>query len=233
MIGLSDSANLVLFYEKYNWQVRAAYNWRDSSCNGIGGQGPNPNYTDAYGQLDLNISYAVNDQLTLSVEAINLTDETMRTYCAPHQHAALRDPDRPALHVRRALQVLIPPGPPVGRPLHASGRSALRSVASRACRALRWAPSLHPPRMSMSPLPGPIEEIPDLDPAQLPALLPSWTTPEGAARTGRALADGGGRARLGGRRGGAISSSSTMARCRSPPPRPHRRRRAASSTTRT
>jgi len=80
MIGLSDSANLVLFYEKYNWQVRAAYNWRDTFLNGIGGQGPNPNYTDAYGQLDLNISYAVSDQLTLSLEAINLTDETMRTY---------------------------------------------------------------------------------------------------------------------------------------------------------
>jgi len=80
MIGLSDSANLVLFYEKYNWQVRAAYNWRDKFLNGIGGQGPNPNYTDAYGQLDLNISYAVSDQLTLSLEAINLTDETMRTY---------------------------------------------------------------------------------------------------------------------------------------------------------
>ncbi len=80
MIGLSDSANLVLFYDKNDWQVRAAYNWRDEFLNGIGGQGPNPNYTDAYGQLDLNISYAVSAQLTLSLEAINLTDETMRTY---------------------------------------------------------------------------------------------------------------------------------------------------------
>ncbi|MCF7750625.1 TonB-dependent receptor [Bacillus subtilis subsp. subtilis] len=80
MIGLSDSANLVAFYEKYNWQVRAAYNWRDKFLNGIGGQGPNPNYTAAYGQLDLNISYAVSEQLTLSLEAINLTNETMRTY---------------------------------------------------------------------------------------------------------------------------------------------------------
>jgi len=80
MVGLSDSANAVLFYDKNAWQVRAAYNWRDKFLNGIGGQGPNPNYTEAYGQLDLNISYAVSDQLTLSVEAINLTDETMRTY---------------------------------------------------------------------------------------------------------------------------------------------------------
>lgn len=80
MIGLSDSANLVAFYDKNAWQVRAAYNWRDSFLNGIGGQGPNPNYTDAYGQLDVNISYAVTPQLSLSLEGINLTDETMRTY---------------------------------------------------------------------------------------------------------------------------------------------------------
>ncbi|GAB3065454.1 TonB-dependent receptor [Stenotrophomonas tumulicola] len=80
MIGLSDSANLVAFYDKNAWQVRAAYNWRDSFLNGIGGQGPNPNYTEAYGQLDVNISYAVTPQLSLSLEGINLTDETMRTY---------------------------------------------------------------------------------------------------------------------------------------------------------
>ncbi|HFF3761300.1 TonB-dependent receptor [Stenotrophomonas forensis] len=80
MIGLSDSANVVAFYDKNAWQIRAAYNWRDKFLNGIGGQGPNPNYTAAYGQLDLNISYAVSQQLTLSLEAINLTDETMRTY---------------------------------------------------------------------------------------------------------------------------------------------------------
>ncbi len=80
MIGLSDSANLVAFYDKNAWQIRAAYNWRDKFLNGIGGQGPNPNYTEAYGQLDVNISYAVTEQLSLSLEGINLTDETMRTY---------------------------------------------------------------------------------------------------------------------------------------------------------
>ena len=56
MIGLSDSANVVAFYDKNAWQIRAAYNWRDKFLNGIGGQGPNPNYTAAYGQLDLNLS---------------------------------------------------------------------------------------------------------------------------------------------------------------------------------
>ncbi len=85
MVGLSDSANLVAFYDKNNWQVRAAYNWRDEFFAGVGGQGPNPNYVEAYGQLDVNVSYQVTPNLTLSLEGINLTDETMRTH-ARHQN---------------------------------------------------------------------------------------------------------------------------------------------------
>ncbi|HET6396777.1 MAG TPA: TonB-dependent receptor [Pseudoxanthomonas sp.] len=85
MVGLSDSANVVAFYDKDAWQVRMAYNWRDEFLNGIGGQGPNPNYTEAYGQLDAIVSYEVNDRLTLSLEGINLTDETMRVH-ARHEN---------------------------------------------------------------------------------------------------------------------------------------------------
>ncbi|MFC0679855.1 TonB-dependent receptor [Lysobacter korlensis] len=79
--GLSDSANLVAFYDKGPWQVRAAYNWRDKFLAGrFDGSGPNPNYVEAYGQLDVNLSYQVNEQLSLSAEAINLTNETQRIH---------------------------------------------------------------------------------------------------------------------------------------------------------
>jgi TonB-dependent receptor len=79
LTGLSDSANVVAFYEKFGWSVRAAYNWRGEFLNALGdGKGPNPLYTEAYGQVDLNVSYDVTENLTLSLEAINLTDETMR-----------------------------------------------------------------------------------------------------------------------------------------------------------
>ncbi|WP_046658123.1 TonB-dependent receptor [Lysobacter capsici] len=81
MTGLSDSANLVAFYEKGPWQARAAYNWRDKFLTSLGdGKGANPIYVEAYGQLDMNVSYAVNDNLVLSLEGINITDETMRTH---------------------------------------------------------------------------------------------------------------------------------------------------------
>jgi TonB-dependent receptor len=80
--GLSDAANVVAFYEKYKWQVRAAYNWRDEFLAArFDGTGlPNPVYTEPYGQVDLNISYQWTDNLTFMAEAINLTDEIQRLH---------------------------------------------------------------------------------------------------------------------------------------------------------
>jgi len=81
MVGLSDSANLVLFYEKHGWQVRAAYNWRDEFLSSIGSQvGRSPNYTESYGQLDMNVTWTMDGHLSFFIEGINLTDETMRIH---------------------------------------------------------------------------------------------------------------------------------------------------------
>lgn len=80
--GVSDSANLVGFYEKNHWSIRAAYNWRDEFLAGrFDGTGlPNPVYTEAYGQWDLNLGYQWNDQLSFQAEVINLTDEIQRLH---------------------------------------------------------------------------------------------------------------------------------------------------------
>ncbi|HET6431979.1 TonB-dependent receptor [Dyella sp.] len=79
--GLSDSANVVAFYDKGPWQVRAAYNWRGKFLTGrFDGAGPNPVYTAPYGQLDMNISYAWDDHLSFALEGINLTNQTQRLY---------------------------------------------------------------------------------------------------------------------------------------------------------
>ncbi|WP_339500595.1 hypothetical protein, partial [Pseudomonas canadensis] len=40
----------------------------------------NPVYTKAFGQLDMNISYDLNKKIALSVEGINLTNASLRTY---------------------------------------------------------------------------------------------------------------------------------------------------------
>jgi TonB-dependent receptor len=79
--GLGDSANLVVFYEKYDWSVRAAYNWRDEFLAGrFDGAGPNPVYTEPYGQLDLSVGYNWGENLSFTFEAINLTDEIQRLH---------------------------------------------------------------------------------------------------------------------------------------------------------
>ena len=82
LLGLSDAANLVAFFENEKFQVRAAYNWRDEflAATFDGGGTPNPVYTEAYGQLDMNASYNWNENLTLMAEVINLTDEIYRQH---------------------------------------------------------------------------------------------------------------------------------------------------------
>ena len=61
--------------------MRLAYNWRDEFLAGrFDGAGPNPNYVEADGQLDMNVSYEFNDNMVMSFEAINLTDETQRVH---------------------------------------------------------------------------------------------------------------------------------------------------------
>lgn len=81
LVGLSNSANLVAIYEDATWSARAAYNWRGKFLSGtFDGSGPNPNYTEPYGQLDISVGYAVNDKLSLQFEAINVTDEIQRIH---------------------------------------------------------------------------------------------------------------------------------------------------------
>ncbi len=82
LLGLSDSANLVAFYDKDGIQARIAYNWRDEFLNSTndGNGEPNPIYVEAYGQWDANVSYEVNEQFTVFIEAINLTDEITRSH---------------------------------------------------------------------------------------------------------------------------------------------------------
>jgi TonB-dependent receptor len=81
LVGLSNSYNLVGIYEDKKLSVRAAWNWRGEFLNStFDGAGPNPQYTEPYGQLDLSVSYNLNDRLSFQFEAINLTDEIQRVH---------------------------------------------------------------------------------------------------------------------------------------------------------
>lgn len=81
LVGLSDTANLVGIYEKDGWQARIAWNWRDKYLAEVNkGGSNNPRYEEAYWQIDVNVSYDINPQLTVFAEAINLTGENSRSH---------------------------------------------------------------------------------------------------------------------------------------------------------
>ncbi|WP_062064943.1 TonB-dependent receptor [Cellvibrio sp. OA-2007] len=75
--GLSDSANFVGFYEKNGFQIRIAYNWRDKF---LLASGTEPTFTAAYDQIDINASYEINENLSVFIEGLNVTDEATHRY---------------------------------------------------------------------------------------------------------------------------------------------------------
>ncbi|WP_337587826.1 TonB-dependent receptor [Sphingomonas phyllosphaerae] len=81
LTGLGNSANATGIYEKNGISARIAYNWRDKylAATNQGGN-RNPLFVAPFGTLDVNISYDVNDQIAVTLEGINLTSESVKTY---------------------------------------------------------------------------------------------------------------------------------------------------------
>ena len=77
--GLSDTANLVLFYETDRFSGRVAYNWRDEFLSGFDQFGA-PVFTESFAPIDINLTYFVNDNLSIFVEGLNVNEETQRVY---------------------------------------------------------------------------------------------------------------------------------------------------------
>jgi hypothetical protein len=69
-----NSYNAVVYYEKYGFQTRLAYNWRSkflTNPNAWGGA----SWIADYGQLDASASYEINSHFTVYAEASNLTNK--------------------------------------------------------------------------------------------------------------------------------------------------------------
>jgi iron complex outermembrane receptor protein len=84
LVGLSDSANFNIFYEKDGLSVKVTYAWRDDYLIGVGqaqgsSEGP-PQFGKEYAQTDISVNYDVTDELTVFFEGINLTNETEQGY---------------------------------------------------------------------------------------------------------------------------------------------------------
>jgi TonB-dependent receptor len=86
LVGLSDTANAVLIYEKYGFAARLAWNWRDEYLLAANqnGNNRNPYFVEEYQQFDLSVSYAFDENLSVTLEAINLTGEDIRWSARSH-----------------------------------------------------------------------------------------------------------------------------------------------------
>jgi outer membrane receptor protein involved in Fe transport len=76
LTGLSDSYNLVAFYEDGPIQGRIAYNWRDAFVQSLTqSNGDGVTIVEDYAQIDASASYDITEDFTVVIEGINLTNE--------------------------------------------------------------------------------------------------------------------------------------------------------------
>ena len=79
-VGLADKAyNVTFYYENDRFQARASYNFKDKYVESIGYE-MYPIWRDGYGQTDISVSYNLNDNVQISLEGINVTDEVTKGY---------------------------------------------------------------------------------------------------------------------------------------------------------
>lgn len=75
-----DVLTAQLFYERSGITARVAYSYRSAYLEAIGGNPALDTYVADHGQLDVRGSYAIIPQVTLFMEATNLTDSPLRRY---------------------------------------------------------------------------------------------------------------------------------------------------------
>ena len=94
--GLSDSYNIIGYYDKNGIQARLAYNWRDDFITGAGSY---PVFVKDYGQWDMSASYEVIPDLVVYVEGLNLTNSTNISYGRTEQEVVGASQTGPRYHL--------------------------------------------------------------------------------------------------------------------------------------
>lgn len=78
LTGLSDTQNLIIFYDKVPLQIRFAWNSRSEFVQSlIQRQSAEPTFVDNYSQIDMSASYQLTPTLNLFIEGINITEESV------------------------------------------------------------------------------------------------------------------------------------------------------------
>lgn len=77
-----DTYNLIGWFENESWSARLAYNFRSERlvAQGNSAIGQQALYQDDYGQLDLNVTWDVTDNVAVYVNGSNILEEYQQTY---------------------------------------------------------------------------------------------------------------------------------------------------------
>jgi TonB-dependent receptor len=84
--GLADSANFIGFYDKEDFEIRVAANWRDEYLLQFGQNqnnsafGAEATFVNSSLQIDVSTSYQLTEQLNVFFEALNVTNDTLSTH---------------------------------------------------------------------------------------------------------------------------------------------------------
>ncbi|MEL7042274.1 MAG: TonB-dependent receptor [Pseudomonadota bacterium] len=91
LLDFSENAyNLTAYYEKYGISARARYTWREGFRTQDFGGGANTSGSSTFsfpvntldrGQLNASISYQINENFSVGIEAVNLTEEEIVQRC--------------------------------------------------------------------------------------------------------------------------------------------------------
>ncbi|MGD8175157.1 TonB-dependent receptor [Marinimicrobium sp. ARAG 43.8] len=78
LVGLGDSQNAVVFYERGSFQARVAFNNREQFLQSIDGStAGEPIFVDTYGQWDISAGYDITDSISIFLEGVNVTEEEL------------------------------------------------------------------------------------------------------------------------------------------------------------
>jgi TonB-dependent receptor len=100
LLGLSDSANASLIYDKNGISARLTYNWRDKFLSETGRGGTtdrNPVFFAPYGTVDVNVSWDISQRIAVSLEGINLLSEPVRSYGRSKNQTFFAQENKPRL----------------------------------------------------------------------------------------------------------------------------------------
>jgi len=90
VVGVSDSANLIGFYENGPFQIRVAYNWRESFIRGFqyyySSTSNEPVVVEDFAQVDISMSYDLTENVSVFLEGINVSEEGSRVHGREDNH---------------------------------------------------------------------------------------------------------------------------------------------------